>query len=67
MLGGVKGTRALNLLPHSFRWTADLDIAEASSATASTEMVTTTLGTFNRAPELLRGKSTARETRRGYT
>lgn len=60
MLGGVKGTRALNLLPHSFRWTADLDLAEASSTTtASTEMVTTTLGKSNRAPELLRGKSTA--------
>lgn len=43
MLDSVKETRVLNLLPHSFSWTADIDLAGASAATASTEMVITTL------------------------
>lgn len=43
MPDGVKETRELNVLPHPFSWTADLDLAEASAATASTEMVLPTL------------------------
>lgn len=41
--GGLKGTRVLNLLPHSFIWIANLDLAEASFDTVSTEMAKTTL------------------------
>lgn len=43
MPDGEKETRELNVLPHPFSWTADLDLAEASAATASTEMVLPTL------------------------
>lgn len=66
--GGLKGTRVLILLPHSFIWTANLDLAEAFfSATVSTEMAITTLETKQGTKTLMWEIYSSKITLRMYT
>lgn len=52
---GLKGTGVLNLLPHSFIWTAHLGLAEASSDNCFYWNVHNHTGKSERVPKHLRG------------